>query len=91
MTRFGRRAGERRLDLAAVLAQLRLDERQPEELVRLGLGGEDPQLAAVGAAAMISPSSSIRANPYSDRLQPLSRAIARSRTLCSFEPVKWMR
>ena len=41
------RAGEGRLDLAAVLAQLRLDERQAEERVRLLLGGERPQLGAV--------------------------------------------
>ncbi len=38
-----------------------------------------------------SPSSPMRRNPFSDRLQPWSRAIARSRTLCSLEPVKWTR
>ena len=41
------RARERRLDLAAVLAQLRLDERQAEEGVRLGLGRERPELGGV--------------------------------------------
>ena len=40
-------AGQRRLDLAGVLAQLGLDERQAEERVRLGLGGERPQLGGV--------------------------------------------
>ena len=43
----GRRAGERRLDLAPVLAQLGLDERQAEERVRLRLGGERPELGGV--------------------------------------------
>ena len=38
------RAGERRLDLALVLAQLGLDERQAEERIRLLLRGEGPQL-----------------------------------------------
>ncbi len=38
-----------------------------------------------------SPSSPIRRKPFSDRLQPMSRARSRRRTLCSFEPVKWMR
>ena len=38
-----------------------------------------------------SPSSPIRRNPFSDSDQPWSRAIARSRTLCSLDPVKWIR
>ena len=37
-------AGERGLDLALVLAQLGLDERQAEEGVGLGLGGERAEL-----------------------------------------------
>ena len=41
------RAGQRRLELAGVLAQLGLDERQAEERVGLGLGGEGPQLGGV--------------------------------------------
>ena len=40
-------AGERRLDLAGVLAQLRLDEREAEEVVGLRLGGEGAQLGGV--------------------------------------------
>ena len=40
-------AGQRRLDLAGVLAQLGLDERQAEEGVRLRLGRERPQLGVV--------------------------------------------
>ena len=90
VTSVGQPARERRLDLAAVLAQLGLDERQAQERVRLGLGGERPELAAA-PPVRISPSSPSRAKPYSDRLQPMSRARSRSRTLCSFEPVKWMR
>ena len=45
------------------------------------------------AASPVSgwPSSSIRRKPFSDRLQPRSRARSRSRTLCSLEPVKWIR
>ena len=43
----GQPAGQRRLDLAGVLAQLGLDERQAEERVRLGLGRERPQLGRV--------------------------------------------
>ena len=40
-------AGQRRLDLAGVLAQLGLDERQAEEGVGVGLGGEGAQLGVV--------------------------------------------
>ena len=40
-------ARARGLDLAAVLAQLGLDERQVEEAVRRGLVGERPQLGGV--------------------------------------------
>ena len=43
----GSRPGQRRLDLAAVLAQLGLDERQVEERVRLRLGRERAQLGGV--------------------------------------------
>ena len=41
------RAVEGRLDLALILAQLGLDERQAEECVRLLLRGERPQLGDV--------------------------------------------
>ena len=37
------------------------------------------------------PSSSMRTNPFSDRLQPRSRAMPRRRMLWSAEPVKWTR
>ena len=40
-------AGERRLDLALVLAQLRLDVGQTEERVRLLLGPEGPELGVI--------------------------------------------
>ena len=46
-------AGQRGLDLALVLAQLGLDERQAEEGVRLGLGRERPQLG-VGAGQRLA-------------------------------------
>jgi hypothetical protein len=39
---LGKLAGDRRLDLALVLAQLRLDERQVEEALCLFLRREDP-------------------------------------------------
>ena len=41
------RPAQRGLDLAGVLAQLRLDERQAEERVRLGLGRERAELGGV--------------------------------------------
>ena len=83
-------AGQGRLDLAAVLAQLGLDERA-------GRGRRTPpsSVAKVRSSAASpvsgSPSSPMRRKPFSDRLQPWSRARSRSRTLCSLEPVKWMR
>ena len=86
-TSVGQLARERGLDLAAVLAQRGLDEGQAEELVDLRLGGEGPHLGALLSSIAVSRG----AKPCSDRLQPRSRAIARSRTLCSAEPVKWTR
>ncbi len=49
MTRRGQAARGGRLDLAPILAQLGLDERQVEERVRLGLGGEGAQLGCRAA------------------------------------------
>ena len=40
-------AGEGRLDLAAILAQLGLDEREAEEGVGLGFRGECPELRSL--------------------------------------------
>ena len=51
--RRGQRAGQGGLDLALVLAQLGLDERQAEERVGLGLGGERAQLG-VGAGQRLA-------------------------------------
>ena len=41
------RAGQRGLELAGILAQLRFDERQADERVCLGFGGERPKLGGV--------------------------------------------
>jgi hypothetical protein len=70
----GQAAGQGRLDLALVLAQLGLDERQVEE----GVASASSRTSAARASAPVSgsPSSPIRWKPYSDRLQPRSRARA---------------
>ena len=59
----GRQAtGQRRLDLAGVLAQLGLDERQAEERVRLGLARERAQLGGVAGqrlAVLVDPQEAL--------------------------------
>ena len=66
-------AGERRLDLAAVLAQLGLDERQARGTRRPRSSVANVRSSAA-APVSGSPSSPIRRKPFSDRLQPRSRA-----------------
>ena len=74
----GQRAGDRRLDFAAMLAQLGLDPRHAERLVDAFLGLAGDLLVVVE-----------RKRPYSFSLKP--RWMARSRTtmLCALEPVKY--
>ena len=58
-------AGEGRLDLAAILAQLRLDERQPEKVICLRLRGEDAELTALvrgdDLAGLVDPGEAVLA------------------------------
>ena len=81
----GRRAGQRRLDLARVLAQLGLDERQAEE-------ARTPRPRWRTSAARRRRRSAARrprrcaGSPSRTATSPWSRARSRSRTLCSFEP-----
>ena len=74
----GRQGG---LDLTMVLAQLGLDEREPEEGVGIVFRGERPQLGVVAAERLAALTDAEK--PFSDRLQPMSRARSRRRTLCS--------
>ena len=67
-------AGQRGLDLAAVLAQLRVDERQAEERVRLGLGGEGAQLGGVAGQRL-----AVLADPQEALLGQAPAAVARHR------------
>ena len=62
-----------------------VDERQPQEFVDLLLGLELP------SARTLELVFAELVKPCSERLQPRSRAIWRSRTLCAAEPVKWTR
>ena len=76
----GQRPGGGGFDLAAVLAQLRLDERQSERLVDVLLRSR--RRSAVSSASK---------RPYSFSFQPRSSARSRSAMLCAFEPVKYCR
>ena len=89
LDRCGSWPGERRLDLAFVLAQLGLDVREVEEGVGLLLGRERAQLGRVAGERLAGLQVDAQV-ALSDRLQPRSRRRAES-TLCSFEPVKWIR
>ena len=71
-------AAPRGLELAAVLAQLRLDVGQAEPRVDLLLA----------RAASASPPSRRRGSPYSETCRPRRTAASRSAALCRPEPVK---
>ena len=90
VTSAGSRPGERRLDLAAVLAQLGLDERQAEERVGLGLGRERPQLGGVAGQRL-----AVLADPQEALLGQAPAPVAghaRGAGRCApSSPVKWMR
>ena len=74
---LGQRALARRLELAAALAQLRLDVGQPERRVDLLLGRAAHRLAR-----------RVVEDPVLGDVQPLRTAASRSCTLWSLEPVK---
>ena len=82
LDQLGQLALARRLELAAVLAQLGRDPLHPEQLVDLLLGG---------ARVRWSPSRR-RRSPYSLTWRPRRTASVRSASLCLPEPVKcWSR
>ena len=64
-------AGQGSLDLAAVLAQLRDDERQAEERVRLVLGGERAQLGGIAGQRL-----AVLADPQEALLRQAPAAVA---------------
>ena len=71
-------AGDRRLDLAAILPERRLDVRQPEPLVDLLLGLGREQVSRLRRRTARTRSAS----------GPARTASSRIRTLCALEPVK---
>ena len=75
----GQRVALGGLDLAAMLAELRRDERQAERRRRC------PASSAPASDSPVSTSN----RPYSFRRRPRASARSRSAMLCAFEPVKY--